>query len=158
MPHTVYYTCTLCDVRCCDMPWYPSHDTIPRLQRVHAYEIVQDVTPFVTWGFCDYDFTNYTFKHTLNSKQRIESHPLAKYSLNHQGSLCIYIYIYLYIWLFVEEHTNLQLVKSYNPSYSPQLIFIHIHQIFRTHYTRFDLDAVNIDWWICLNFCILPIL
>ena len=34
---------------------------------------------------------------------------------------------------------------------SPQLRFIHTHQLFRTQYTCFYLDAVDIYWWICMN-------
>ena len=36
----------------------------------------------------------------------------------------------------------------------PQLIFIHTHQLFRIQYTCFELGTVNIDWWICINFCL----
>ena len=36
----------------------------------------------------------------------------------------------------------------------PQLIFIHIHQWFRIQYTCFELDTVNIDWWICIIVCL----
>ena len=35
----------------------------------------------------------------------------------------------------------------------PQLIFIHIHQLFRILYTLFWLDTANIYWWWCMNFC-----
>ena len=33
----------------------------------------------------------------------------------------------------------------------PQLIFIHIHQLFRILYTLFKLDTVNMYWWWCIN-------
>ena len=36
---------------------------------------------------------------------------------------------------------------------NPQLIFIHIHQLFRTQCTSFLLDTANIYWWWCINFC-----
>ena len=36
----------------------------------------------------------------------------------------------------------------------PQPRFIHIRQSFRIQYTCFELDAVNIDWWICIHFCL----
>ena len=36
----------------------------------------------------------------------------------------------------------------------PQLRSIHIHQLFRIQYTRFELDTVNIDWWIWKDFCL----
>ena len=39
---------------------------------------------------------------------------------------------------------------------SPQLIFIHIHQLFRILYTLFQLDTVNIYWWWCIHFCRVP--
>ena len=29
-----------------------------------------------------------------------------------------------------------------------------VHQLFRTQYTCFELDTVNIDWWICINVCL----
>ena len=32
-------------------------------------------------------------------------------------------------------------------------MFIHIHQLFRIHYTSFWLDTVNIYWWWCINLC-----
>ena len=38
----------------------------------------------------------------------------------------------------------------------PQLMFIHIHQLFRILCTCFELDAVSIDWWTCINVCLLP--
>ena len=34
---------------------------------------------------------------------------------------------------------------------SPQLRSIHVHQLFRIQYTCFELDAVNVGWWICTN-------
>ena len=34
----------------------------------------------------------------------------------------------------------------------PQLIFIHLHQLFRVLYTLW-LDTVNIYWWWCINLC-----
>ena len=36
---------------------------------------------------------------------------------------------------------------------SPQLIFIHIHQLVRIQWTLFQLDTVNIYWWWCMNYC-----
>ena len=36
----------------------------------------------------------------------------------------------------------------------PELGFIHIHQLFRILYTCFELDAVNIGWWICIIVCL----
>ena len=30
----------------------------------------------------------------------------------------------------------------------PQLRFIHRHQSFRIRYTCFELDSVNVSWWI----------
>ena len=36
---------------------------------------------------------------------------------------------------------------------NPQLTFIHIHQLFRIHYTWFKIDTVNIYWWWCINYC-----
>ena len=38
----------------------------------------------------------------------------------------------------------------------PQLRFIHIHQWLRIQYTCFELDTVNIDWWICIYFRLVP--
>ena len=35
----------------------------------------------------------------------------------------------------------------------PQLRCIHLHQLFRIQYTCFELDAVNIDWWMCIHVC-----
>ena len=35
----------------------------------------------------------------------------------------------------------------------PQLIFIHIHQLFRVLYTLLWLDTVNIYWRWCINLC-----
>ena len=37
---------------------------------------------------------------------------------------------------------------------TPQLRFIHIHQLFRIQCTCFELDSVNIDWWICVISCL----
>ena len=37
---------------------------------------------------------------------------------------------------------------------SPQRRFIHMHQLFRIQYTWFELDTVNIDCWIRINFCL----
>ena len=34
-----------------------------------------------------------------------------------------------------------------------QLIFVHIHQLFRVLYTTFLLDTVNIYWWWCITLC-----
>ena len=36
----------------------------------------------------------------------------------------------------------------------PQLRFIHMHQLVRMQYACFELYAVNIDWWICINVCL----
>ena len=36
---------------------------------------------------------------------------------------------------------------------APQLVFIHIHQLFSILYTLFSLDTVNIYWWRCINLC-----
>ena len=38
----------------------------------------------------------------------------------------------------------------------PQLRFVYAHQLFRTQYTCFELDAVDIDWWMCIHFCLVP--
>ena len=35
-----------------------------------------------------------------------------------------------------------------------QLICIHAHQLFRIQYTCFELDTVNIDWWIRIYVCL----
>ena len=40
------------------------------------------------------------------------------------------------------------------PTRPPHLRFIHIHQLFSIQYTCFELDAVNVDWWICAVFCL----
>ena len=37
---------------------------------------------------------------------------------------------------------------------NPQLRFIHTHQLFRRQYTWFELETVIIDWWICINVCL----
>ena len=39
-------------------------------------------------------------------------------------------------------------------SHLPQPRVIHTHQLFRLQYTCFELDTVNIDWWMCINFCL----
>ena len=36
----------------------------------------------------------------------------------------------------------------------PQIRFIHTRQLSRVHHTCCELDAVDIDWWICINFCL----
>ena len=38
-------------------------------------------------------------------------------------------------------------------SSSPQLRFIHIHQLVRIQYTCVEFDTVNVDWWMCINVC-----
>ena len=37
----------------------------------------------------------------------------------------------------------------------PQLVLVHMHQLFRIPYTLFqlELDTVNIYWWWCIKFC-----
>ena len=37
--------------------------------------------------------------------------------------------------------------------HTPQLRFIHIHQLFIIHYTLFQVDTVNIYWWWCIDYC-----
>ena len=33
-------------------------------------------------------------------------------------------------------------------------MFIQTHQLFRIHHTCFELDAVDIDGWICIDVCL----
>ena len=37
---------------------------------------------------------------------------------------------------------------------NPQLILIHIHQVFRIQYTWFELETLIIDRWICIKVCL----
>ena len=39
-------------------------------------------------------------------------------------------------------------------AYTPQPRLIQIRQLFRIRYASFELDTVNIDWWLCINVCL----
>ena len=67
--------------------------------------------------------------------------------------MCIYIYIYIYIHMYSQGHGERpgDLRGAWRAG-RPQLMFIHIHQLFRILYALFELDTVNIYWW-CINSC-----
>ena len=94
----------------------------------------------------------------------------------------VYIYIYTYIHIHIYRYTNIhiylrtgpisrdvvnlpselrsrsggvftaEIARLVPPEKDPQLRFIHVRQLFRIQHTCFQLDAVNVDWWICINF------
>ena len=72
----------------------------------------------------------------------------------------VHIYIYIYICIYMASGRGLdkpglstEATRLPTTQCSPQLIFIHIHQLFRIQYTLFQLDTVNIYWWWCINLC-----
>ena len=57
-----------------------------------------------------------------------------------------------FIWT-MSAHSNVINRSNSRSAGGPQLIFVHIHQLFRILYTLFWLDAVSIYWWWCINYC-----
>ena len=71
--------------------------------------------------------------------------------------MCIYIciYVYMYIYIYIYTHTLIYIYINARGLQGrvPQLIFIHIHQLFRMLYTSVSLNTVNVYWWWCMIFC-----
>ena len=87
------------------------------------------------------------------------------YTYTHHYYYYHYYYYYYYYYLWPASVGRVSATRaskrSKGPDFRgsdsvglfPQLIFIHIHQLFGTQYTLFELDTVNIYWWWCINFC-----
>ena len=65
----------------------------------------------------------------------------------------VYIYIYTHLWPDVSGYIFVAHYTGTAAAVSPQLIFIHIHQLFGLLYTLYQLDTVNIYWLWCINLC-----
>ena len=48
---------------------------------------------------------------------------------------------------------NLSADRMGRKGLDPQLMFMHIHHLFRILYTLASLGTVNIYWWWCINLC-----
>ena len=66
--------------------------------------------------------------------------------------MCIFIKWLYYTDIRVYMYILYREVVYSGGTYAPQLIFIHIHQLFRIQYTLVWLDTVNIYWWWCINY------
>ena len=74
--------------------------------------------------------------------------------------MCIHVYIYIYIYTYIHIYTHNSLIKCFNPhpqgpeeTLNPQLICIHIHQLFRILYTLVSSYTVNFYWWWSIIVC-----
>ena len=76
--------------------------------------------------------------------------------------VCVFVYIYIYICMYIPKPNGMRAARDLAGTQTssclfkqqiPQLIFIHIHRLFRILSTLFKLYTVNIYWWWCINYC-----
>ena len=68
---------------------------------------------------------------------------------NHVSSIAI-----VYMFRYDNMLNDLAHVPLIHRAGAPQRRLIHIHQLLKIQCTCFELDSVSINWWICINVCL----